>query len=134
MKVAGECHCGQISYEAEIDPERVRLCHCNDCQTFSGSAFRTAVSVNEQDFRLLSGNPKTYIKTAESGNRRQQVFCSDCGTHIYATSTGAGAKQFGLRVATMKQRNELPPTKQIWARSAQPWAKNLTTIAQIETQ
>jgi hypothetical protein len=41
MKIDGRCHCGYITYQAEIDPEKVMICHCTDCQTLSGSAFRT---------------------------------------------------------------------------------------------
>ena len=37
MKIQGGCHCGKISYEAEIDPEKVAICHCTDCQSGSGS-------------------------------------------------------------------------------------------------
>ena len=134
MKVDGACHCGFVSFAAEIDPERVRICHCTDCQTFSGSAFRLAVSVDEQDFTLLSGRPKTYVKTAESGNRREQVFCPRCGTHIYATSAGEGPRPLGLRVATLKQRNDLPPKRQFWFRSAQPWITELSAVSSVETQ
>ena len=28
MQIDGQCHCGQISFEAEIDPELVSVCHC----------------------------------------------------------------------------------------------------------
>jgi hypothetical protein len=28
MKVSGRCYCGQISFEAEIEPDKVRVCHC----------------------------------------------------------------------------------------------------------
>jgi hypothetical protein len=38
MKVHGACHCGQIRYEAEVDPQKVNLCNCSDCQVLSGSA------------------------------------------------------------------------------------------------
>jgi hypothetical protein len=31
---------------------------------------------------LLSGTPKTYVKTAESGNKRLHAFCGSCGTPI----------------------------------------------------
>ena len=41
MKVSGRCYCGQISFEAAIQPDKVWVCHCTDCQTLSGSAFRT---------------------------------------------------------------------------------------------
>jgi hypothetical protein len=27
MKVSGRCYCGHISFEAEIQPEKVRVCH-----------------------------------------------------------------------------------------------------------
>ena len=40
MKVDGGCHCGFITYEAEIDPEKVMICNCTDCQRLSGSSFR----------------------------------------------------------------------------------------------
>ena len=72
MKIDGECHCGYIKYEAEIDPERVVICHCTDCQTLSGSAFRTVAFSREDTFRLLAGDVKIYVKTAESGAQRQQ--------------------------------------------------------------
>ncbi|MDQ3188264.1 MAG: GFA family protein, partial [Pseudomonadota bacterium] len=32
MKIQGACHCGDISYEAVVDPARVSICHCADCQ------------------------------------------------------------------------------------------------------
>ena len=86
MKIDGACHCGAITYEAEIDPAGVRLCHCTDCQTLSGSAFRVTVSAADGSFVLLSGEPTIYIKTAESGAKRAHAFCEDCGTPIYATS------------------------------------------------
>jgi hypothetical protein len=37
MKIDGRCHGGYITYEAEIDPEKVMICHCADCQDLSGS-------------------------------------------------------------------------------------------------
>jgi hypothetical protein len=33
MKIDGGCHCGYITYVAEIDPDKVGICHCTDCQT-----------------------------------------------------------------------------------------------------
>ena len=79
MKIDGACHCGNIRYEAEVDPAKVVICHCTDCQTLSGSAFRTVVPTEANSFRLLAGKPKVYVKTGESGNKREQTFCGDCG-------------------------------------------------------
>ncbi len=36
MRIDGQCHCGHIAYEAEIDPDRVSICHCRDCQQMTG--------------------------------------------------------------------------------------------------
>jgi len=132
VKIDGGCHCGAISYEAEIDPGKVAICHCTDCQTLSGSAFRTIVPVPDAAFDLLSGDPKIYIKTAESGAKRIQSFCPDCGTPIYSTSVGDGPKDLSLRLGTVRQRNDLPPKTQIWFRSAQPWLSDLGGIPRTE--
>jgi hypothetical protein len=72
----------EISFEAEIDPTQVRICHCTDCQTRTGTAFRTTVPSLPGTFVLRSGTPKIYIKTAESGNKRAHAFCSECGTPL----------------------------------------------------
>jgi hypothetical protein len=79
MKVDGACHCGFIKVEAEVDPEAVTICHCTDCQTGTGSAFRVSVPVAGAAFKM-AGEPTGYLKTtADSGNPRVQAFCPKCG-------------------------------------------------------
>lgn len=134
MRIDGRCHCGFISYEAEIDPETVMLCHCTDCQTLTGSAFRTFVLSREDGFTLRSGELKTYAKTSDSGARRLQTFCPECGSPIYSTSDGGGPKVYSIRVGTSRQRNELVPRGQIWCRSAQPWIDRLGSLPGTDTQ
>ena len=85
MHVTGKCHCGKISYKAELDPANVAICHCSDCQMLTGSAYRVSVRVPTETFHMLSGQPKTYIKTAESGAKRAHSFCADCGTPVYSS-------------------------------------------------
>ena len=96
MKVDGRCHCGQIRYEAQIDPAT-----------------------------------KIYVKTAESGNRRAQGFCADCGTPLYSADAQDPQVYF-LRVGTLSQRAALPPTRQIWCQSALPWASDIRNLAPSE--
>ena len=38
MHVDGACHCGKIKFEAEIDPTKVVICHCTDCQAMAGGS------------------------------------------------------------------------------------------------
>jgi hypothetical protein len=134
MKIDGQCHCGHITYRADIDPGEVYLCHCTDCQTISGSAFRWAVPVAEEAFELLSGEPKTYVKKAERGATNHQRFCPECASPIYSTSIGDGPTFFNLRVGTVRQRAELRPKAQYWCRSAQGWVADLGAGERIDTQ
>ena len=134
MKIDGRCHCGFITYEADVDPDEVYVCHCTDCQSISGSAFRWAVSVPEEDFRLLSGEPKTYVKTSDSGSTSHQLFCPECASPLYSTSIGDGPKFYNLRLGTARQRAELRPRLQVWCGSAQKWAAVQGPTKQFDTQ
>jgi hypothetical protein len=133
MHIEGGCHCGNITYAAEVDPDTAGICHCTDCQTFSGSAFRTVVQAKKDAFRFLTGQPKIYVKTAQSGNKRAQAFCPECGTHLYAAAA-SDPQVFGIRIGTARQRAELRPKRQIWCRSAQPWTMDLKSIPQFPGQ
>ncbi len=134
MKIDGKCHCGFITYEAEVDPDEVYVCHCTDCQSISGSAFRWAVPVAEGAFKLLTGEPKTYLKTTESGATSHQLFCPECASPLYGTSIGVGPKVFNLRLGTARQRAELKPRAQYWCRSAQDWVTVHEPSRRFDTQ
>ena len=133
MKIDGRCHCGNITYVAEIDPDKVRICHCTDCQTLTGSAFRTNVPAAKDAFHLSGGQPKIYVKTAESGSQRAQAFCPECGTPIYSAAVSE-PQFFMLRVGTARQRAELRPKTQQWCRSARDWVMDLHSVSQFAKQ
>jgi hypothetical protein len=133
MKIDGGCHCGYITYEAEADPANATICHCTDCQKLSGSAFRTVVPIDAASFRM-SGQPAVYVKTAESGNKREQAFCPRCGSPLYSAPPGDGPKVRFIRVGTMNQRDRFLPKSQIWARSQQRWIEDIAAIPKIEQQ
>ena len=129
MKIDGACHCGKISYEADIDLEKVGVCHCTDCQTLGGTAFSLFVQVPKDSFRLR-GQPRIYVKTAESGNRRAQAFCPECGTRLYAAAE-KDSPVFNIRVGTARQRAQLRPKVQLWCRSALPWVHELDEVRKL---
>jgi hypothetical protein len=135
MKITGQCHCSRIAYEAEVDPATVRVCHCTDCQRLTGTAFRAGIASLPGTFVLKRGQPKIYIKTAESGTKRSHAFCPDCGTPLYSTSPEPNPPSYGLRVGGIDQRAEFgPPARQIWCRSALPWSMDISGVARIERQ
>ena len=133
MKVHGRCHCGAIAYEAEIDPARAVVCHCVDCQILSGAAFRASVPASAEALRFLQGAPRHYVKTAESGNRRAQGFCGDCGTALYSADAES-PRVFNLRIGALAERDALPPQRQIWCSAALDWTRDLLDLPGLEKQ
>lgn len=133
MRIDGACHCGAISVEGEADPDETVICHCTDCQTGTGSAFRVSIRTPGSRFKMLGGEPTRYVKTtAESGNPRVQAFCPQCGTPIYSTAPGDNPDSYMVRVGTLRQRGELTPKQQNWFRSARPWVTELASIPRNE--
>ena len=89
------------------------------------------VPARSDDFKLLSGALKTYVKTAESGRRRVQSFCPNCGTSIHSGDADAApgaASVIRLRVGAILQRDQLTPKTQYWTRSRRPWLTELATL------
>ncbi len=134
MKVHGQCHCGAVSYEAEVAAGTITICHCRDCQTLTGSAFRANISAPAGSFRILSGEPRRYIKTADSGARRAHAFCAECGAPVYSCDP-ENPKTYSLRVGTLNERDSLGrPARQIWTKRRLPWVPKLEGVPQIEGQ
>ena len=132
MKIEGSCHCGKTGYEADINSDTVIICHCTDCQTVSGGPYRANVPVKIENFKPR-GQPKRYVKTADSGNKIALSFCADCGSALYS-SLLEKPLVFNLRLGAVKQRAQLTPKAQYWCRSAMPWVTDISHIPQAPDQ
>jgi len=127
MHIDGQCHCGRVSYEAEIDPKNVSVCHCMDCQQFTGSPYRVTVICDHEQMRLTGAAPKLYAKTGDNGGVRFQHFCGECGSPLFTSGEG-GPDDWGIRWGSIRQRAELKPVRQIWCRSAALWINTLNEL------
>ena len=128
MKIDGQCHCGRVAYEAEIDPEHISICHCTDCQTLTGSPYRVTALTTRAQVRLTATPPKIYRKTGDNGNARLQHFCPDCGTPLFTTGEDDVSDDLGIRWGSIRQRAQLSPKRQIWCRSAAPWIADIVGL------
>ncbi|MDW3682777.1 GFA family protein [Cupriavidus sp. CV2] len=134
MKVEGQCHCGAIQYEAEVEPGTISICHCADCQMQSGSAFRANIAASADSFRITKSVPKKYLKVADSGAMRIHAFCDNCGGPVYA-SAADNPQSFSLRVGALKQRYELgSPVREIWTKRRLDWMPDIDGAVEFEGQ
>ena len=76
---------------------------------------------------VVHGQPKSYIKTAESGNRRAQLFCPECATPLFAMAP-ENATSVIIRLGCVTQRAQLTPAVQLWEQSSMPWLPGLGRI------
>ena len=134
MKIDGQCHCGAIAYEAFVDPNQAFICHCEDCQSFSGAPFRVRILAPPAGFTIVRGVPRTYTKVAESGTERVMHFCGSCGTHIYGSARGDDSLPISISGGTTRQKASIRPSAQAWCCSRLPWLSDLEAIRWIDKQ
>ena len=85
MKYQGSCHCGNVKFEAEGEIQQVLACNCSIC-TRKGSLLWF---IARENFKLLSGEPKTYTFNKHFIKHR---FCANCGIHPYAEAADRSGK------------------------------------------
>ena len=95
MEIDGQCHCGRVTYRADIDPAKVSICHCTDCQNLTGSPYRVTVICSEEQIRLTGVAAKIYAKTGDNGRTRFQHFCEECGSPLFTSGDG-GPDDWGI--------------------------------------
>ena len=134
MKVDGQCHCGAIAYEAEVEAGTVGVCHCSDCQQLTGSPFRANIQAPAAGFRMLRGDPRRYVKHGDSGAARVHAFCGDCGSPVFSCAP-ENPQSYTLRLGALRQRHELGvPAQQIWTKRRLSWVTLPAEVAEVEGQ
>ena len=79
QKHTGSCHCGAITYEAELDLARGgSRCNCSICT--KTASFGTMTKPDQ--FRLLTGKDDLGVYVW-GGNVSQRMFCKTCGVQCY---------------------------------------------------
>lgn len=71
----GSCLCQAVKVEYEGEPAMTALCHCSDCRHISGGNYSNNIVVPSSNFKVTSGKPKEYTKTADSGKSITSCFC-----------------------------------------------------------
>jgi len=132
MNIDGGCHCGAIRFTTVVDPSRVVICHCTDCQAMSGAPYRVNVPVSTE-YLQLEGELSRYTKTGSSGSKITTTFCPTCGSPVYS-SKGDSPTVVNLRLGGVRQRGDLPPKMQGFCGSAMPWAWDISSVPKVSAR
>jgi hypothetical protein len=121
MKIAGGCLCGAVRYSAEAEPLFTGVCHCRDCQKFTGSAFGAMIGVPKEAL-TINGAIKTFTSLGGSGKPIQRHFCPECGSSI-AEETVNLPGHVVVNVGTLDDPAQMTPMMEIFCDDALSWVQ-----------
>lgn len=85
VKITGQCHCGEITYEAQGPIIKSSQCDCAACQAATGTFAAPVLTVLRANYSVTKGQPAVF--KAESGEDCDAYgtwqFCPNCGTQLY---------------------------------------------------
>jgi len=117
-QVTGSCLCGAIAFSAKGQPDRVGICHCQDCRKHHGAAFYAA-AVFRQNAVTITGAPAAHAGRA---------FCPKCGSSVFARS----GDEIELHLGALTNGETLVPTYELWTEQRLPWVQPLTVAQQYK--
>ncbi len=82
-ETTGGCLCGRVRYTATGEPAFSGICHCRNCQRFTGSAFETTIGFPTSSVSV-QGELKTYDEISDAGRAVRRRFCPNCGSGVIA--------------------------------------------------
>jgi hypothetical protein len=115
----GGCLCGDVRYSVSGDPVVTSICHCQQCQKQTGSAFVEVVAVNEGDFSV-QGKLQTFTYIGDSGRKKNSNFCPRCSTVVFIAAEGFPGRAL-IMGGTLDDPSWLKPTMALFCEAAQPW-------------
>lgn len=113
MARTGGCQCGCVRYESAGEPLALYVCHCRECRKQSASAFGMSYIVPRAGFRVASGTPNFWIRTADSGNNVTCAYCQNCGSRLWHERTGA-ADTVTIKAGSLDQPIDFSAAIHIW--------------------
>jgi hypothetical protein len=117
--LTGGCLCGRVRYTVRGEPAFSGLCHCRNCQRYTGSAFEPVVAFPSESISL-EGELKTYNDTGDSGKQVRRRFCPNCGSGVVAEGDIMPGITLVL-AGTLDDPSAFTPAMEIYCSSAQPW-------------
>lgn len=110
-RITGQCHCGQIKYEARGPVIDCDYCDCRACQRATGGMKSATMIVPRKGFKIVAGEPSSYraaegVKCDWHGTWH---FCPKCGSQIYWESDEGDT--FDIFAGTLDDTSLFQPKK-----------------------
>jgi len=117
--ITGGCLCGRVRYTVTGEPAFSGLCHCRNCQRYTGSAFEALIAFPAASVSV-QGELKTYDDTGDSGQPVHRHFCPNCGSGVVNEVDVLPGVMIVL-AGTLDDPAAFKPAMDVYWSSAQPW-------------
>jgi hypothetical protein len=133
LPLTGGCQCKALRYAIDAAPLSLYACHCTDCQKQSASAFALSMLVPRNAVRITEGEPREWMRRADSGRTMSCMFCPQCGTRVFHLPHG-DPEITVIKPGTLDDTSWFNPIGHIWTRSAQRWVNIPSDTVNYEAQ
>ncbi len=116
------CRCGQLRATVTADPVRVSVCHCLNCKKRSGSAFAVQARWPSDQVRI-EGRSKSFVQTADSGNKVEFHFCPDCGSDVHYSIEGKFEGLVAIPLGAFEDPYFASPSFSVWEQRRNNWVR-----------
>ena len=110
--------CGGVRFEVGEQPLSAVWCHCKRCQRRTGTAASISARLAPGSLRILQGEELLKAWTPPDGFAK--VFCSECGSQLWAQSPSDPDMIF-VRASALDDPNLFSPQMVVWAARAPAW-------------
>lgn len=118
-KYVGGCLCGQVRYEIDAEPVVSLQCQCRNCQKRSGTGHTSFMAFPKAAVKL-TGPLKYHAVKADSGHMASVGFCTECGSQVCGSSTGA-PELVPIMAGSLDDPNLFSPQMVLFAMRASAW-------------
>jgi hypothetical protein len=130
-KLTGGCACGAVRYELSGEPIFQLVCHCNDCQKASGSAFAEVILVAADRLTIVGAEPKFFAVKADSGRTMNRGFCGNCGSPVMMRRTETPQIAF-LQAGSLDDPHVFKPAVEVFTCNAHSAISPISGAARFE--
>jgi hypothetical protein len=117
--ITGGCLCGRVSYTITGEALQTGLCHCRDCQRYTGSAFEPYVVFPKASVEVR-GELRTFDMAGGSGQIIHRRFCPHCGSGVMNEAEARPGNIIVL-AGSLDDSTVFSPAMEVNCISAQPW-------------
>lgn len=114
------CACGRLTLTCVGEPARVSMCHCQDCQRRTGSAFSIAAFFPRAAVSAGPGEGRTFTRDSAAGSPVTFHFCAGCGASVYWEPARL-PHLIGVAAGAFADPDFPPPEQSVWTKDKHAW-------------